>query len=126
MSNYYYYNPNPLKIHTGDCVIRAFAFFFGVTWRKAFLDLIEWCADRGLVKFNYRSVYGKYLEEKGFARNKAPEKGISVARFRDNYADINKIYIIQCPRHLTIIHQKNIIDTFDCSDRTVEGYWERK
>ena len=68
----------------------------------------------------------KYLEEKGFARNKAPEKGISVARFRDNYADINKTYIIQCPRHLTIIHQKNIIDTFDCSDRTVEGYWERK
>ena len=126
MTKYNYYNPNPCKIHIGDCVIRAFAFFFGATWRKAFLDIITWCADRGLVNFNFRSVYNKYLEEKGYQRHKAPEKGITVARFIEEYAENGMTYIVSMPRHLTIIHDKVLYDIGDCSSRKMDGYWERR
>lgn len=125
MEKFYYWNPNPKKLHTDDCVIRAFSYFFGITWRKSFFDLIEWCADRGLVKFNFRSVYNKYLEEKGYLRHKAPFKGITVGRFRDEYAKEGKCYIISCKRHLTIIHDKALIDIGDCSDIEMDGYWLR-
>lgn len=120
-----YHNLNPKGIHTRDCVIRAFAFFFGVTWREAFLDLINWCADRGRVDFNYRSAYYDYLKEKGYPKHKAPEKGMTVEDFRDRYAKEGKTYIIQGKRHLTIISDQTIYDIGDCSLMVMDNYWER-
>ena len=126
MANYYYINPNPKGLHTRDCVIRAFAFFFGTTWREAFMDLINWCAERGLVDFNYRSVYNEYLKEKGYNRRSCPEKGMTVSQFMTDFADDNAVYIVSCKqRHLTIVHNKDVLDTFDCRQMTVDGYWRK-
>ena len=70
MAKFVYCNFNPKQLHTNDCMVRALAYFFGVSWRKAFLDIIEWCADRGWVDWNYRSKYNVYLAERGFERHK--------------------------------------------------------
>ena len=64
--DFVYYNPNPRNLHTGDCVVRALTAFLNTSWRPAFLDIINWCADRGRVNFNYRSSYNEYLKEKGY------------------------------------------------------------
>lgn len=121
-----YFNANPMNRRTGDCVIRAFSVFLGTTWRKAFMELIEWCADRGYVLFNYRSVYNKYLEEKGYKKTRAPFKGITVAQFVEHYAQEYNLYMLQCPRHVTIIRGKELVDTWDCSHLEVQGFWIRK
>ena len=120
---YRYENLNPQQKHVGDCVVRAMAYFFGVDWRTAFYSLIVYCADHAVVTFNYRSTYGSFLAEKGYRKMKVPEKGMTVAKFRDEFAEQGRTYMVQVPRHLTIIDDRVLIDTWDCSDRKVEGYW---
>ena len=90
-----YFNLNPKGLHTSDCVIRAFAYFLGIGWREAFIDLFTWCADRGIVTFNYRSTYYQYLKERGYPKHKAPRKGMTVAQFADEYAKEKMVYILQ-------------------------------
>ena len=125
MADFEYYNANPKGLRTGDCVIRAFSFFFGTTWRSAFDDLLSWCADRGLVNFNYRSSYNKYLSEKGYERHRTPKKGLTVCGFCNHFAESGKTYIVSMKGHLTIVQDGKIIDTWDCSDKVIDGYWER-
>lgn len=97
MAQLLFLNLNPLKRRTGDCVFRALAFFFGISWREALDDLVGWAADRGLTSFNYRSTYNGYLLEKGYARHRAPRKGLTVSEFCAEYAERGKKYILSCP-----------------------------
>lgn len=121
-----YYNPNPAnRTDAYDCVVRAFAYFFGVTWMKAFIDLVVWCANHGLVRFNYRSSYNRYLEEKGYPRHKSPRKGMTVREFCSEFAEAGKTYIVSGPHHLTIVSEKEIYDITDTSEMKVDGYWVR-
>ena len=121
-----YYNPNPAgRTDANDCVVRALAFFFGVTWMKAFFDIATWCANQGLVRFNYRSAYNAYLKETGYERRRPPDKGISVGQFRDEYAEEGRIYIVSTPRHLSVVSDKTLFDIGDCSNMAMDGYWIR-
>ena len=123
----YFYNPNPTKSKdANDCVIRAFAFFFGISWEDAFLDLVKWCISKGLVRFNYRSVYTQYLLDKGFKKKKAPSKGLTIGDFCANYAHSRKVYIVSLPRHLSIVFDQDIFDIFDCSNMVMDGYWAKQ
>lgn len=123
--NFEYYNPNPKGLHTNDCVVRALTFFLGMSWRGAFLDIINWCADNGVVEFNRRTQYNKYLEEKGYKRQKAPRKNLTVGEFWEYFAEYDKTYIVSMPRHLTIISNRHIYDIGDCSHKKMDGYWVR-
>lgn len=131
MAKVLYINLNPLKRRTGDCVYRAMARFLGVSWRQALDDLVCWAADRGLTNFNFRSTYNEFLSSKGFRRHRAPKKGITVEEFCAGYAEKGKLYILSCPRHLTIadwpehLEECIIVDTWDCSKRNVDGFWVR-
>lgn len=126
MKQFVYYNLNPLQNHTGDCVVRAFAFFFGIPWKRAFLDLIMYCADKGVVNFNYRSTYYGYLREKGYAKIKPPfREKTSVGEFCENIAKEGKTYLVQIKRHMTIVCNRDVYDTWDCRSKDVDFYWER-
>lgn len=126
MKEFYYINLNPLKKRTGDCVVRALAFFLGIPWKEAFFDLIMFCADKGLVNFNYISTYTAYMKDKGYVRQKPPYKGISIGEFCEKIADEGYVYIIQTKRHMTIICDRDVFDTWDCRDRNVIYYWKRQ
>lgn len=123
--DYEYYNPNPKGLHTNDCVVRALSFFFGMSWRGAFLDIINWCADNGVVEFNRRTQYNKYLEKKGYKRQKPPHKNLTVGEFLDYFAEYGKTYIVSMSRHLTIISNRHIYDIGDCSNKKMDGFWVR-
>lgn len=126
MKEFYYINLNPLKKRTGDCVVRALAFFLGIPWKEAFFDLIMFCADKGLVNFNYISTYTAFMKDKGYVRQKPPYKGISIGEFCEKIADEGYVYIIQTKRHMTIICDMDVFDTWDCRDREVIYYWKRQ
>lgn len=126
MREYIYCNLNPKKKRTGDCVVRAFAFFFGVSWTKAFFDVIMFCAENGVVSFNYRKTYYKYLQEKGYVKRVLPFKPkISVGEFCEKIAEEGKTYLIQVPRHMTIVCNCDVYDTWDCRKEKVDYYWVR-
>lgn len=130
------YNCNPQGRRIRDCVYRALSRFLCISWREAVDDLVSWAADRGLTNFNYSSTYTPYLKEKGYIRHKAPRKGITVREFCEQYAEKGKLYILSCPRHLTIAewapdaHKTYsscvVVDSWDCRSETVNGYWERE
>lgn len=124
MNGFAYYNPNENGDYQHDCVIRAYSFFFGKTWKEAFLDAMQFCAEHGLVRFNFPSVFNKYLESKGHKRHRTPRKGMTVGQFRDEFAVDGKCYIVYCPRHFTVIFRKEIVDIGDCSRLKVIAYWE--
>ena len=126
MAKFVYYNLNPKQLHTNDCMVRALAYFFDVSWHEAFIDIIEWCANRGWVDWNYRSKYYVYLAERGFERHKAPTKGMTVGRFCDEIAEKGRVYMVQIKRHMTIIDNKEINDTWDCSESVIDNYWIKK
>ena len=50
---------------------------------------------------------------------------MTVGRFCDEFAEEGKFYMVQVKRHMTIVDNKEINDTWDCSDRIVEYYWVR-
>lgn len=120
-----YYNANPKGVRTGDCVIRGISYFLGITWSGALHSLIDWGEERGLVLFHYRGFYNKFLADHGFQKKKTPNKDWTVNDFCEQYAQEGKCYLIQCPRHITVVHGKDIIDSWDCGHLKVEGFWER-
>lgn len=122
---YFYYNANPKGIRTGDCVVRALSYFLGMTWKETLFSLVNWGAERGLVLFHYRSFYNKYLFERGYKKERVL-KGCTVREFCELYAEDGKCYLLQCPHHVTIIHDKDIIDTWDCEHLKVDGYWVKR
>lgn len=132
MATLLFYNANPLKLRTRDCVYRAISVFLGVGWRDALDEIVRWAADRGRTNFNYRSNYNEFLKEKGYERNGSPEKGITVAEFCERYAEKGRMYILSCPGHLTVatwpehLSECVIVDTWDCSAKVVDGYWMRE
>ena len=125
MSSFVYYNNNPKKIRTGDCVYRAIAFAFGISWRDAVDMLVSWTADRGLVS-TWKSGFNPFLEENGWRRHRTPRKGMTVGEFATDIADKNKTYIIVVARHLSIIWATSIVDTWDCSNKILEAYWVKE
>lgn len=125
MKEFNYINLNPLKIHTGDCVVRAFAFFFGIPWESAFKVLTNHCAKQGKVIFNYVSNFGGYLKSQGIEKEKPKEK-ITVGEFCEKVAKDGYVYIVRVKSHLTIVSDKDVFDTWDCRDKEVICYWGRK
>lgn len=123
--SFFYYNANPKGIRTGDCVVRAFSYFLGMSWAEALQSLIDWGIKNGLVLFHYRGFYNKYLLERGYKKRKTPNQVLTVRDFCDKYAEDGGLYLIQCPRHVTIVHNKGIVDTWDCGHLKVEGYWDK-
>lgn len=122
-----YYNANPLNKSTGDCAYRALSFFLGITWIKAVFELVIYATNRGMVNFNYVSTITDYLKEKNIDRKKPTEK-ISVSEFISQNAEPGKCYLIALdgPRHLTVIDtEKELVDTWDCSDKFIKYYWEK-
>jgi hypothetical protein len=132
MAELLYVNRNPLKLRTGDCVYRGLSWFLGISWREAVDDIVRWCADRGIVSFNYKGTINKYLKDKGYEYHTVPRKGMTVGEFCDNFAEKGKTYLIHCQRHVTIVQYiedyggSAIVDTWDCSDKKVEAYFVKE
>ena len=125
--SYIYYNLNPLQRHVRDCVYRAIGYFFSISWKKAIYEMVENATDNGDVNFNYTTNIVDYMKKNGFNKYKSPKKGMSVIEFANSYAKEGHIYLIHVkkPQHMTIIDNKEILDTWDCSCKEMDYYFVR-
>ena len=125
---FFYFNYNPKQKHVRDCVYRAMAYFFGKSWRDAVQMLVDFNCDKGLVNFTHITNITDFMSSKGFTRYKVPQKGMTVGEFVNDYAKEGNIYVLYTirPLHLTIVDEnKDLTDTWDCSDREIKYYWFR-
>ena len=117
-------NNNPIGRNTADCVIRGMAAFLDWSWKQTFRDLCAFCEEHGYMP-NYVSGYRAYLICQGFGGAKKPQKPCTVKEFLDQYAKPDTSYLLFTSTHMTCIRDKRIFDSWDCSQRKVQGYWEK-
>lgn len=125
--SYIYYNNNPKNLRTGDCVIRAISRANHITWKEVYKDLADRGIEKGLI-MNERKNFIPYLKSLGWIQEKC---------IRDEYGkrisveELSKIlglgtYIVNTRKHLTVIEDGNIYDTWDTSKETPGKFYRKE
>ena len=120
------YNNNPKEKRTGDCVIRALALALDKSWKEVYTDLFNLSIKMSLIVTDPK-VFKKYLKDLDYTQEKMPKtldnKRYTVEEFIDDIAHKNMTYIISIAKHVTVIKDKKLYDTWDCSHKCVGNYW---
>ena len=120
------YNNNTKNKKTGDCVIRAIAFATNTEWETTYKDLADLGIKKGLM-LNDPKNWRAYLKKLGYDAKKMPKKfnnkRYSLEEFCDRIAEEDKTYIVKIASHLTVVKDKNLYDTWNCSRKYVGNYW---
>lgn len=120
------YNKNPKNKRTGDCVIRAISEATNNTWENVYMELAKLGIEQGLI-LNDTANWRKYLEILGYKQEKMPRRKdntrYTVEEFCVELAEPNKTYIVKVANHITLVRNKNLYDTWDCSYKSVGNYW---
>lgn len=110
-----YVNVNPHNRKSGDCVVRAVAYFCGVSWEQAVRDLTEVGLKHGYLANDMKTVE-KYLLSKGYIKQPQPRKSdgtkYTVAEFVKKFN--TGVYLINMANHESIVDHGVNIDIWDC------------
>ena len=117
-------NVNPKNLKTGDCVVRAIAYSLEQTWDETYHDLCELGFKMKRMP-NDKQVYEKYLELKGWVKQKQPRtvlnSNLTILEFIEY--QLERKAIISVANHLTCVDNFELIDTWDCSHKCIGNYW---
>lgn len=122
----HFFNANPEDKLTGDCVIRAISIATDKTWDETLDNLVELSHKLKSVP-NNKDCYIEYLEQNGFIKCKQPRKNDNTRyrgyEFLDKIKKSDIILFHAGTHHLSVIKNKKIWDTWDCSGECVGNYW---
>ena len=120
------YNANPKGRKTTDCVIRALCTALDEKWENTYRDLVNYSIKQGLMCSDKRA-FTFYLNSKGYKMQKMPKhidnSRYTVQQFADEIAKPKAIYILNLANHLTVIKDCVLLDTWNCSKKSVGNYW---
>jgi hypothetical protein len=122
-----YYNNNPNKYRTGDCVVRAISTALDKSWGDVLQDLTSYA-----LKYKYfincQELYEIYLKDHKWKKHKAPSK-----RNGDVYSlgDWLKTFggeaiVTIDDDHLTYVNHHIVYDIWNCTDNEVGIFWTKK
>lgn len=118
-------NPNPLHQRVGDCVVRAISIATGRSWDRTYDDITEYGYKlKDMPSSN--AVWGKYLEDSGFARGMV-YGSCPYCTVRD-YASKHRhgVYILGTGTHVVAVKNGDYYDTWDSGDETPVFVWRKK
>ena len=120
------FNNNPKNNITKDCVIRAISFATNKSWKDTYRELTELGIKKGLI-LNDRKNWKAYLKKLGYEIQKMPVRDdrtrYTLEEFCDELAKPNIIYIVKVANHITVVKNKDLYDTWNCSNKSVGNYW---
>ena len=120
------FNNNPKKKRGNDCVVRAISFATQTLWEDVYMMLAKIGVKKALMP-NNDAVWKFYLKTMGYVQQKMPKREdgtrYTLKEFSDEIAEDGKTYIVSIAKHLTVIKNKKLYDTFDCSKKSVGNYW---
>lgn len=123
---YIYFNPNPNKLQTGDCTVRALCGALDMDWNSAYCEL---CAT-GLSICDMPSsnnTWGRMLLNKGFRYSAIPNTCpfcYTVSDFcRDNPRGV---FILGTGTHVICVKDGDYYDAWDSGDKVPIYYWKRE
>lgn len=124
-------NVNPHNKKTGDCATRAVCQACNIPYEDAAKELFdEWMATG--IEMTHPKVFEAVLSRHGFEKHGKPFKSdgktFSVEELVDHvnqgYKE-PKILVVQVANHWTVVKGDKLIDLWDCSMKSVYGYYEK-
>lgn len=110
---YVFANPNPHKLITDDCVIRAIALAEGRPWEDVYVDLfVEGYIEKELPNAN--GVWGQYLMDKGYKRHSLPDTCpmcYTLKEFSEEHP--TGTYIVGTGTHAVAVISGDVYDTWN-------------
>lgn len=123
---YHYYNCNPHRRLTDDCVIRAISSLTGDSWEETLRQLTETSIETGYM-LNTPECYSVYLESLGFTkRNQPTQKDGKKIKFKDFVTWFDGHAFCHCGKgHVTYVADNSTWDIWDVSNEIVGIYWSK-
>lgn len=120
-------NVNPLGKSTGDCVIRSFVIASGFTWDYIFMDLCVIGLNKKCM-LNDKEAYQQWLKDHGYIytgiSNKKGSKRPTVLEFCKQHKE--NTYVLVLANHLVTCRDGKYIDSWDCGNKCLYGYWKKQ
>ena len=121
-------NVNPWKKKTGDCATRAVCQACNIPYKQAAKELFDEWMSTG-EEMTFPKTIAKVLIDHGFERFGKPKHAnnttYSVEQLCAKYGKGN-IIVAQVANHWTVIKDDKLIDLWDCSMKSVYGYFIKK
>lgn len=121
-----YYNPNPKKLETSDCVVRALCKATGKDWDTVFEELVTIGRELKVMP-NSDEAWKEYMDRFGFIKHSLPVKKGKPRLRVDGFArSLGKkgTYVLRVANHLVTCSDGFYYDIWDCGDSAVYNYFE--
>lgn len=127
MIKYLEKNVNPRNKKTTDCVIRALTEATGKDYFQVLDELVALVKKTGWF-MNEKRLEDKFLEQNGFVKYKQPKKWDNTKYLIKEIDSLipnisRKKVIIRCAHHLTCVSNGQLVDIWDCRNKTINNYY---
>lgn len=121
-----YFNPNPLKKDTGDCVVRALVKATGKDWDTVYTELFHLGFELKIMP-NSDEAWKEYVERNGFIKHKISNKKGSKRPTVQSFAEKNKkgTFILNVANHIVTVVDGYYYDIWDSGEKSLYGYYEK-
>jgi len=116
-----YYNPNPFKKKTTDCVIRAVAKSLGVTWDIAFDILVDKARELKEAPSSMVVIEDLFKENKTLPVKYS--KNGQKYRLKVKEITFDGTLLVRVAGHLVCYSKGKYFDTFDCGEKSLYKAW---
>lgn len=118
-------NPKQWK-KEGDCVVRAIATASSERWEDTYWSLCLLGKKKCMMP-NSKLLYEAYLKQEGWEKHKMPKHSDGTRYTVEELIDElpKKTLIISMANHLTCAKAGTLIDTWNCSHKSVGNYWTK-
>lgn len=123
--SYVFFNNNPLRKATGDCVVRAISIVTGQTWDEVYEAV---CAEGyELAEMpSTNTVWGEYLQRTGFEKHVIPDTCPTCYTVRDFCQEYPQgVYVLATGSHVVAAVDGNWIDAWDSGSEHPVYYFKR-
>lgn len=121
-----YYNPNPSKKETGDCVVRALCKATDKDWDAIYKELFELGFELKVMP-NSDEAWKEYVKRNGFIHhkisNKKGSKRPTVASFAKEHKE--GTFVLNVANHIVTVKDGYYFDTWDCGHKSLYGFYEK-
>lgn len=124
---FHYHNANPKGKNAADCVFRAVSVGLNQDYATTMREMCECGLKIGYAPHDTQTIKA-YLESKGWSTQRelrdANNKRIKAQNFVNLFQDETIIAIVGT-HHCSLIKNKKVWDTWDCSKKPVHTYWRK-
>lgn len=126
-SYFKYYNANPKNKKTTDCVVRAICTALDQSYEQTLREMIELQIKTGYDMSDVKG-FGKYLESKGWIKQKQPRKSNNTKYTGWEFVRIfNGVCVANIGgNHTVCIKEGKVYDIWDSTDGCIGNYWTKE